>query len=171
MKPLLAVLLMSFISLHAYARPSRPVVDACLKTSSVAAKAVYTPIPAEAFEVAEDEDTGRIETTLRHGNDVIGVWELRSPKAFGLYFNGSETPLDRVGRLNKRHVPVAFNPYTATWGEIREGAKRYICITFNFDGLGQSGSFQNVRAIYLMAPKLRAGGTFYTVGYIGDSEN
>ncbi|MDB5920871.1 MAG: hypothetical protein JWR40_5105 [Massilia sp.] len=48
-------------------------------------------------------------------------------------------------------------------GEARFGKKQFLCITFNFAGLGQSGSFQNIRGLYLIEvskpPKF-----YYTVG-------
>lgn len=79
-----------------------------------------------------------------------------------MVFNGKETPLSRVSRLNKRNAPEVSNPYEAVWGEAREGKKSYICATFNFDGLGKSGSFQNVRGLYLIDRNARA--QFFTAG-------
>ena len=170
MKILLAGLLLGALAAQAGAKPSPAVVDACLRTESVSPKVRYSPIPADAFHVAEDEEAGKTETTLRHGPDTVGIWEVKKPRAFGLVFNGKETPLARVTRLDKRKVPEIFNPYEAIWGEAREGSKSYICATFNFDGLGKSGSFQNVRGLYLIERSVHSSATFYTAGNIAASE-
>ena len=92
------------------------------------------------------------------------MWEVKSTNAFGLIFNGEEPPLRRVTRLDRRHAPTPFDPYKAMWGDARQGAKPYICITFNFDGLGQSGSFQNVRGVYIIEKSSRA--VFFAAGDI-----
>lgn len=166
MKILFAVLLLSVPAAQAVARPSPAVVDACLRTESVLPKVRYNSITADAFQVTEDEDEGKVDITLQYGPDTVGIWEVKKVKLFGLVFNGKETPLTRVTRLDKRQSPVAFNPYEAMWGEVREGNKSYICATFNFDGLGKSGSFQNVRGLYLIDRHIRPGDTFYTLGNI-----
>jgi hypothetical protein len=38
----------------------------------------------------------------------------------------------------------------AMWGYVHEGKQRLLCVNFNFDGIGRSGSFQNVHGLYLM---------------------
>jgi hypothetical protein len=74
-------------------------------------------------------------------------------------------PIRRVIQLGK-DVPRAFNPYTAQWGEAHHAKNSYLCITFNFEGLGESGSFQNIRGVYLIATKAKRPRFFYAVGDI-----
>lgn len=124
----------------------------------------------DAFQVTEDEDARKTNTILRHGTDTVGTWEVKRPPAFGLVFNGKETPLARVTRLDKHKAPVAFNP-TKPSGKAREGGKSYICATFNFDGVGQSGRFQNVRGRYLIERSTRTTAPFHTAGNIAASES
>ena len=69
-----------------------------------------------------------------------------------------------------RKAPEAFNPYEAIWGEVGAGGKSYMCATFNFDGVGTSGSFQNVRGLYLIERSALAKTVFYTSGNIAASE-
>lgn len=154
------------LAAQAGARPSPAVVDTCLRTESASSKVRYIPIAADAFQVTEDEEAGETEIALKYGKDTVGTWEAKTPQAFGLLFNGKKTPLARVTRLDKTTVPAAFNPYEAIWGEAREGRNSYICATFNFDGLGKSGSFQNVRGLYLIDRHARNGATYYTLGNI-----
>jgi hypothetical protein len=46
--------------------------------------------------------------------------------------------------------PGEFDPALAQWSIATEGAQQYFCVSFNFDGLGRSGSFQNVLGGYLL---------------------
>ena len=169
MKTSFVGLLLGALAVQAGARPSLAVVDSCLRIESASPGVQYVPIAADAFRITEDEEAGKTEITLRHGADTVGIWKVKKPEAFGLLFNGKKTPLARVTRLGKGRAPAAFNPYEAMWGDIRESGKSYICATFNFDGLGQSGSFQNVRGLYLI--ERRAGAVFYTVGTIEANED
>jgi hypothetical protein len=153
-------------STQASGEPSHAVVDACLRGENATPEVRYRPIAAAAFLVTEDKEAGKTETTLRHGQDTVGTWQVKKPREFGLVFNGKEIPLGRVTRLDKRKAPEEFNPYEAIWGEAREGSKSYICATFNYDGLGKSGSLQNVRGLYLIARGAGSRATFYISGNI-----
>jgi hypothetical protein len=124
----------------------------------------------DAFQVTEDAEAGKTDITMRIGPDTVGTWEVAKTHAFGFVLNGREIPLARVIRLDKRKVPAAFNPYEAIWGEAQAGNKAYICATFNFDGLGKSGSFQSVRGVYLIERSAHEGATFYTSGNTAVSE-
>lgn len=166
MKILIAGLLIATFSAQTNAVPSAAIVDACLKTESTSPDINYSPIKAAAFEVIEDE-TERTTTTLVHyETDSVGTWERAMPATFGLVFNGKKTPLARVVRLDKKKAPETFSPYEAIWGLAKDAKGSYICATFNFDGLGKSGSFQNVRGLYLIERSKRARGVFYTYGDI-----
>jgi hypothetical protein len=78
-------------------------------------------------------------------------------------FSNKRIPINRAIRLSE-DTPTAFNPYTAQWGEARQGKKIYYCVTFNFGGLGESGSFQNIRGVYLIAVKNLRPELFYFAG-------
>ena len=168
--PFLTGLLLGALAAQACARPSPAVFDACLRTESTAPQVRYTPINNKVVDVTEDEEAGKTDVTFQHGPDTIGTWEVKKPQAFGLVFNGKETPLGRVTSLDRRHAPSTFNPYLAIWGEAREGKKSYICATFNFDGLGRSGSFQNIRGLYLIERRGRSTAIFYAAGNIASRE-
>ena len=170
MKILLAGLALGAFYTLACARPSAAVIESCLHTTSKSPRVRYTPIATNTFQVIEDEDAGKIQTVLRTGSDTVGTWEAKKPAAFGLVFNGRETRLENVIRLDKNEAPAEFSPYEAMWGVAREGGKSYICATFNFDGLGKSGSFQNVRGLYLIEQGKRTKTPFYAVGKVASTE-
>jgi hypothetical protein len=163
---LIAGLVLGALSIQANAHPSTAIVDSCLRTESATRDVRYTAIDTGAFEVIEDEDAKKTATVLHHGKDTVGTWEGTRPMAFGLVFNGKETSLKRIIRLDKEQAPTAFSPYEAVWGIAEDGKKSYICATFNFDGLGKSGRFQNVRGSYLIERSKRAKVPFYAVGNI-----
>lgn len=144
-------------------QPSQDVTKTCVSAESTSARVKYAEVTVHEILEAEDEDTKRTEITVRSGSDKFGVWQSSSPDSFGLVYNGREIPLSSVARLSSE-MPVPFNPYLARWGLITEGVRSYLCITFNFDGLGRSGSFQNVRGVYLIDRADRNVRTFYTVG-------
>lgn len=162
---LVAVLLYCFYD-QSEAKPSQKIIDSCLNTESTSKTVTYHELERSGFSIEEDEDARKISTTMSYGKNKAGVWEVRSSKTFGLVFNGKEIPLKKVIRLDQRHPPSEFNIYKAVWGEAREGGAKYLCITFNFDGIGQSGSFQNVRGVYLIDQKAHAFRPFYLVGEV-----
>jgi hypothetical protein len=170
-KPIVALLLSALLA-PANAAPGTSVVNACLRTESAPPKVRYTPIEATGFEVTEvveDGEVDKIVTTVHLERDAVGTWQRKKPLTFGLVFNGKEIPSSRVVRLKKDQSPEAFDPYEAVWGVAHDGKKSYICATFNFDGLGKSGSFQNVRGLYLIERNKRGRSTFYTAGKISVS--
>jgi hypothetical protein len=141
--------------------PPQQIIQSCLRTESVG-NAAYTDISPTRFSVEEDDDVKRTSTTLAYKRHVLGIWESTESKEFGLKYGTTSIPAAKIVRVGS-DVPAAFTPYTAQWGEARFGKKLFLCITFNLAGLGQSGSFQNIRGLYLIdvskPPKF-----YYTVG-------
>lgn len=169
MKTAVSRFLLAALSMQTHAAPSAALIDACLRTESNSPSVRYAPIDVRALEIIEDQEERKTSTVLRHRKDTVGIWEVSKPPTFGLVLNGKETPLAQVIRLNKRDAPTAFSPYEAMWGEAQEGKQSFICATFNFAGLGQSGSFQNVRGLYIFERGKRGSLPFYAVGNIAKS--
>lgn len=163
MKTLLLALLIGSSPCWASSAPPQQIIDSCLKTEPVR-NARYTDISPTRFTVEEDDDGKRTSTTLVYKRHSLGIWESTGSEEFGLMYDTASIPAAKIVKVGSE-IPVAFTPYTAQWGEARYGKKRYLCITFNFPGLGQSGSFQNIRGLYLVdvskPPKF-----YYTVGDI-----
>lgn len=73
---------------------------------------------------------------------------------YGIIFSGNIYPLKSARRLLSTDAqPMSFNPNLADWNTVTEANRQYLCVSFNFDGLGRSGSFQNVRGGYLLSIK------------------
>lgn len=135
-------------SAHA-AKPSAEVVHACLQGES-RGHATWTAIATD--EVGSDDDfRGGHKATLftANGRDV-GYAEKDGRD--GLIWGRTIVPLKRAVPLDQPpETPSTFTPMLADWSTIQQGSQRFLCVNFNFDGLGRSGSFQKVHGLYLMS--------------------
>lgn len=146
----IAALLVTVMTASAHAaKPSAEVVDACLQGES-RGHAIWTAIATD--EVGSDDDFrgGHKATLFRaHGRDV-GYAEKDGRD--GLIWGRTIVPIKRAGPLNQPpETPSTFTPLLADWSTIQQGPQRFLCVNFNFDGLGRSGSFQKVHGLYLMS--------------------
>ncbi len=170
MKAWLATLVPALLVQTAFAKPpSQRIVDSCLMTESVG-KVTYRQAKTDGFHVYEEDhiDTHvkKVSTTIRHGKETVGIWRVNKPAGRGLVYNGKEMAFKKVPRLHRRHEPSEFTPYTAMWGIAGEGRHSYFCITFTFDGIGSSGSYQNIRGLYLIDRTSRQFTPWFTAGDI-----
>lgn len=122
------------------------VINSCMKTESTQ-HVSYVDLAPEDFSVDEDDSQNRTVTTMLHGRHRFGIWESTRSDAFGMIHNKARISSEKIKKLGSE-VPAPFTPFTAQWGEARYRGHKYFCITFNFEGLGESGSFQNVRGLY-----------------------
>jgi hypothetical protein len=151
------------VSCLASAGPPNPIIHSCLKTESQS-NAIYKDIAPATFNVDDASEDKRTSTTLAYRRHIVGIWQNTESENFGLVYDLSKVPLTKIIKLGSES-PAPFTPYTAQWGEARLGKNIYLCITFNFSSIGQSGSFQNIRGLYLIdmskPPKF-----YYTAGDI-----
>ena len=155
--------------------PSPGIVNSCLSTVSTSKTVRYAHTKnISVNEIAEVDDdrigAEKLATVVDVGKDTFGMWTSKAPKGYGLVYNGKEMPLHRVIRLDKRHAPVELNLYKSIYGVASEGNSSYLCVTFNFDGLGESGTYQNIRGLYLIDRTPRAFKAYYTAGDIRRSK-
>ncbi|MGE5452183.1 MAG: hypothetical protein ACM3VZ_10120 [Acidobacteriota bacterium] len=140
-------------SAHA-AKPSTEVVHACLQGQS-GGHTIWTAIATN--EVGSDDDfQGGYKATLftANGRDV-GYAEKDGRD--GLIWGRTIVPLKRAVPLDQPpEKPSTFTPMLAEWSTIKQGSQKFLCVNFNFDGLGRSGSFQKVHGLYLMSIPQRA---------------
>jgi hypothetical protein len=165
MKSAMLLSAISIASASAFAQPGKSVLEACLRAESAARHANYAPIPGHHVFETVDTSAQRVDTAIRHGKEEIGIWTTSSPGRFGLLYNGRDIPAARIARLTG-DAPSPFDPRLAMWGIVGAGARSYACITFNFEGLGQSGSFQTVRGIYLIERHVRRPRAYYATGRV-----
>lgn len=151
-------------SSYAAASPSKTAVDTCLRTADIHPKVRYESWRFNKINQFDNEERKRNELTMRFRRQSVGVWTGEQQR-WGIIFNGQSVPSQKIIRLAKKSKPYEFDPRLSMLGEIRDGKNKYVCVTFNFDGIGRSGSYQNVRGAYLIkaAPELRV---YYAAGNI-----
>lgn len=144
------------------------VVNACLKTESTN-RVKYSDISPSIFSVEQDSDAQLESTVIIYRRERFGVWESSKNSSFGIQYNDYRIKLSEIVRIGN-DGPISFTPYTAQWGVAKYGVKNFFCITFNFPGVGQSGTFQNIRGLYIIdrqkIPKF-----YYTTGDIRKLSN
>jgi hypothetical protein len=145
-----AVLCVTVAQCAAAAPPSRAVIYSCLSAHAIAKSISVKAIPTTSVATEDNYSQGYNATYLlqQPGND-IGYAERNGDTAliYGgrIYSIRSARPL-----LTTQTPPHTFQAPLADWIFVSEAKRRYFCVSFNFDGLGQSGSYQNVRGGYLL---------------------
>lgn len=155
--------------------PSQRIIDSCLSTDSTSKTVRYAhtkDFSVNEINEVDDAHMGaeKTLTVVEIGKDTFGVWTSKAPKGHGLVYNDKEVPMHRVIRLNNLNAPVELNLYKSIYGIAREGGDSYLCVTFNFNGLGESGSYQNIRGVYLIDRNARPFKAYYAAGDIRNIE-
>jgi hypothetical protein len=84
-----------------------------------------------------------------NGQTEIGYGE--KPGKGALIYSGKVYPLDNAKVISKgRTERSEFSPAMASWNKVNDASGSYLCVNFNFDGIGRSGSFQNFKGGYLL---------------------
>lgn len=128
--------------------PSEAVIQACLHLQ--ASHGVrYRVIATNRQYVEEDAEGTYVATSFRDHGQKLGYMQRQT--GHGLIWGQREIALANAHPLDAQaNAPSEFTPGLAMWAYVQEARQRYLCINFNFDGLGQSGSFQRVHGLYLM---------------------
>lgn len=151
MKSGFAALIMVVSTIGWAAPPSEDLVKSCLLARSVASAITIRNISAD--EVLQEDDYAdgfNARYIFKYRGSDVGYAEGKSDQA--LIYAGKLYRLSKsiaIGN-NSEAKPTAFNPTLAQWSLAKDGRNQYLCVGFNFDGLGQSGSFQNVHGGYLL---------------------
>lgn len=160
MKPLTVFLAIIFAK-AAYATPPRAVINSCLTTEAVSSSIHYVRLKPTNYYQEEDGDITSM--TFKYEGHATGTWESYSTKKFGLVYKDQKVRHQNFVRLGPDE-PTRFDPTLAQWGIVRTASQKYLCTAFNFDGLGQSGSFQNIHGVYIIEVKKKTAKIYYIVG-------
>lgn len=132
------------------AEPSRNAIISCLSASSTSASVKWRALPTEEINSQDAYRDGYDATFyIIEAGMEIGYAEQGAAK--GIIFDSKIYPLTGARALVGFSVrPTELNPYTAEWGMVTDASGKYLCVSFPFGGLGQSGTFQKNRSAYLM---------------------
>jgi hypothetical protein len=153
-KPALATLFLSaFSSLNAMP-PSENTVMSCLASQATDSSIVVKSItPQDVIEQDDYSDGFDAPYTFEYEGGDVGYARNKTDQA--LVFEGKLYKLSSAQPDGNNHgiKPVDFAPTLAEWNIVKEAQAQFLCITFNLEGLGQSGSFQDVHGGYLLNTK------------------
>jgi len=100
------------------------------------------------------------------GKTEIGYGE-KSGKG-GVIYAGKIYPIEHAKVISMPHSkPSEFSPALASWNRVRDASGAYLCVNFNFDGIGRSGSFQNFKGGYLLRIGRGRDKLYYIEGNVG----
>ncbi|MDN7486491.1 MULTISPECIES: hypothetical protein [Burkholderia] len=162
----LSVAIMAASCIGWAAPPGDGLVKSCLMAQSVSSSIAIQEINTQEVSQEDDYADGfNVSYVVKHEGVDVGYAEGKSTQALiyagKLYRLSTAIP---VGN-NSGIKPTAFNPALAEWSMATVGRQRYLCVSFNFDGLGRSGTFQHVHGGYLLNAK--TGDLYFVVRDVG----
>lgn len=148
----LVALFLGLFSLNALAQIPESVVRSCMLLESNGPDVEYSELDSTGT-VSDDEIPGySLFSYTRH--DVIFGYATANKGSRDLIVVGAmRVPISRATRLG-RDRPQRIDSSKAVYSILTKAHKKYFCIASNFGGLGRSGSFQNVRQVYIAPLKV-----------------
>jgi hypothetical protein len=136
------------------ASPTQNLVKSCLLAQSSAPSVTIQDLNAHEVSQEDNYAAGFNATYLfRYRGSNIGYAENKTGDAL-IFLNKIHTLSSSSILGDNRGVrPDSFDPTLAQWSVVKEMGREFFCVSFNFDGLGQSGGFQNIRGGYFINTK------------------
>lgn len=145
-------LLTCMLALEVHAKmPSKMAILSCLSNQAMSPSVKWRPLSTDKIYSEDDYKDGFNATYyIILGGKKVGYAEKGRNKAI-LY--GDEIFLVAQARMLRGFDvrPTELNPFSADWATVTDRSGSYLCVSFPFGELGQSGSFQQNRSAYLMA--------------------
>lgn len=140
-----------FVVSAAYAAaPSDALIYSCMSASAVSPLVRVTQIPTNESIDEDDYKPGYKATFFQYKGKDIGY--AKGARSNALIYNGVLYRTSAATRLLERKDGlVDVNPNLAAWLLLSEGRNRFLCVSDTLDGLGRSGSYQNIRYAYLLS--------------------
>lgn len=149
--------------------PSNAVIYSCLLGRPTSPTVTLNELPTNEILSQDDYRAGYNATYYFKANGKeIGY--ARNGTQFGIIYAGHIYPANTAKNLLNTNIPPSdFDPSLAEWSTIIDTHGQYLCASFNFGGLGRSGSFQAVRGGYLLSisAKKRSTKLFFVVANTG----
>lgn len=168
-------LMAGLLCLHCFgkasATPSGHAVNTCLSKQQLYENVEWRKLPANELVSRENFKKGYDAIYFRVDGKMVGI----ARKDYGRAIIYDET-LYAVSRARK--VPnfetsnADIDPFFTDWGTVKEKAETYICINFPSGELGQSGSFQKVRNVFMLqiSPQKKTGILYSAIGKIAEAD-
>jgi hypothetical protein len=133
------------------APPDENIVKSCLLAHASAPSVTILHLNPREFSQEDDYADGFNATCkFKYNGADAGYAERKSDRAL-IYLNKIYTLTTAlpVGD-NHKITPSEFEPTLAQWSIVKKKREKFFCVSFNLEGLGQSGNFQNVVGGYLI---------------------
>jgi hypothetical protein len=138
------------------APPDANLVKSCLLAQASVPSITIRSLNAHEVSQEDDYAAGFNATYIfKYRGSDVGYAEGKADQAL-IYLNKIYR-LSMAVPLGDNHgiKPDAFDPTLAQWSLAKQGHQEFFCVSFNFNGLGESGSFQNVYGGYLLNTKTK----------------
>ena len=169
MKNMMMVIFLAMQSAFA-ASPPQEVISACLLGSDFQAVHFLEIASSESYEYEEKLRGFTRIFMIKSPIDKNEVGFASGKQEAALVFGEAIYPLRKAVRLDaKTDDPYVFFPALAQWATVKNARHNYLCVRFNFDGIGRSGTFQNTFGIYLLS-KTKPRVLYYAVGDVRNLE-
>lgn len=155
------------LSAAAFAQVPDSVVNSCLTLEAIDDSVVYERLDDGVGELSDDALPGYMTLTYEHDGVAYSYAKKHRGLNDLLMLGSRKVEIQKARRLGNEK-PMRFDATKSMFGLVHYRGHEYFCLTSNFEGLGRSGSFQNIRAAYLvplskLSPMERAGGAYYVV--------
>ncbi|AVA33990.1 MULTISPECIES: hypothetical protein [Cupriavidus] len=141
------------------------VFDSCVLAEDYKT-ATYQEFTGDAV-ISDDEIPGHLLLIYQHKGSGYG-YASGTTNQPDLLVVGRQRVSILTAKRTGNERPEKIDPTQAIYGIVHYNARAYYCVASNFEGLGRSGSFQNIRVAYVAplstsgkAPKMSA--LYYTV--------
>lgn len=131
--------------------PTDAAIRSCLSGQSISPGVELKQLANNEVSEMDDYKSGyNVTYYFEAAGKEIGYAKKKNINA--IIYDGDIFPISKAIILLSTHIkPYDFNPYLADWSEVNDSSGHYLCVSFNFDGLGRSGSFQGERGGYLLS--------------------
>ncbi|MEM5429458.1 hypothetical protein, partial [Cupriavidus oxalaticus] len=134
--------------LHSFASgPPLKVIESCLAFDAMS-PTVSIEEPDEPGVVDDGFMRGYSTFTYRRKGKVFGYAANKGKQTDKIVFGSQARPISSAKPVDNVK-PERLSTTLAEFGVIHYRSKAYMCISSNFDGIGRSGSYQNVRFGYI----------------------
>lgn len=156
---------LGLLSLSAVAQVPESIVRSCVLLESDETGVEYSEID-DRGTVSDDEIQGYSLFSYKHRGMVFGYATANKGSRDLIVIGNQKTPILQAKKLGPDR-PRRIDSSKAVYSIITKDKKSYFCIASNFDGLGRSGSFQNLRQAYVAPLKIIHGNLITDVVYYG----
>ncbi|WP_157118976.1 hypothetical protein [Azohydromonas lata] len=147
------------------ASPSQAIIQTCLKGNPTQKSPTATEVPTgEVYK--EDNYLPGLEAVFLIEKNQMELGYIKGKSGDAILFNKKIFQLNEARVAAGPLMPHEFEPYTATWLLITNQESRFLCVSFNFEGIGQSGRFQSIRGGYLIDARKKSKTLYFATGDI-----